>query len=311
MNKIEKIKAVTLSPFTERGSFEGRDIRNSIDAAVKLLNINTILLAPVAMQKNAQSETIDFVSDYTNSDDEIIELTKYIHDKGLNVFLKPTVNCLDGTWRAHINFFDKDVPCEPKWGNWFKSYTDFQSHFAKLAQKSDLEMFLPGCEMVNSDRREAEWRKLIDDLRQCYNGPISYNCDKYQEDNVTWWDCVDYISSSGYYPIDKWDEQLDRIEGVVNKFDKPFFFAECGCMSTTGSSFLPNDWGLPGTINLKEQADWYEEMFRACKKRDFIKGHVLWSWTGKLYSEEEAKKEKYYDIYLKPAMDVVYKYWKV
>ena len=311
MNRIEKIKAITLSPFTGRGSLEGQDVRNSIDAAMNLLNINTILLAPVAMQKNAQSEQIDFTSSYTNSDEELIELIKYMHDKGLNVFLKPTVNCLDGTWRAHINFFDKDVPCEPKWSNWFKSYTDYQSHFAKLASKAECEMFLPGCEMVNSDRREAEWRKLIDDLRQCYSGLISYNCDKYQESNVTWWDCVDYISSSGYYPIDKWDEQLDRIEQVVKKYNKPFFFAECGCMSTEGSSFLPNDWGLPGDINLKEQADWYEVMFKACEKRDFVLGHVLWSWTGKLYSEEEAKKEKYYDIYLKPSMDVVYKYWKV
>ncbi len=33
--------------------------------------------------------------------------------------------------------------------------------------------------------------------------------DKYQENNVTWWDCVDVISSSGYYPIDDWDRQLE------------------------------------------------------------------------------------------------------
>lgn len=299
------INAITFSPFSAKGTLEGAEPRKSIDTAIEKLHINSILFAPEAVQKNAQSEDIDFSSGRTNSDKELIEIINYAHDKGLKVLLKPTLNCLDGTWRAHINFFDKDVPCEPKWGNWFKSYTAFQSHFAEIAQKTGCEMFLPGCEMVNTDRREGEWRKLIDDLRQVYSGPISYNCDKYQEDNVTWWDVVDYISSSGYYPINDWDNQLDRIEKVVKKFNKPFFFAECGCMSTEGSSMIPNDWGLPGGINLNEQAEWYKEMFDKCSKRDFVGGFALWSWTGKLYDEAYAKEERYYDIYLKPAMEVV------
>lgn len=302
---LEKIKAITFSPFSGRGSLEGDEVKRSLDTAIEQIHINAILLAPAAYMKNAHCEDIDFSSDRTNSEKELVEIINYAHEKGVSVFLKPTVNCLDGTWRAHINFFDKDVPCEPKWGNWFKSYTTFQTHFAEIAEKTGCELFLPGCEMVNTDRREAEWRRLIYDLRQTYSGPISYNCDKYQEDNVTWWDACDYISSSGYYPIDSWDRELDRIQKVVEKFDRPFFFAECGCMSSTGSSKIPNDWELAGEVNLPEQADWYDKMFEACNKRKFVKGHVLWSWMGKLYEPDYAAKEKYYDIYMKPAMDVV------
>lgn len=304
------IKAITFGPFAMRGNLMGEEPKRSIDEAVRCLGINTILLVPAAMQKNAYSESIDYMSEYTSSDKELIGIIEYAHNIGLNVFLKPTVNCLDGTWRAHINFFDKDVPCEPKWSNWFRSYTEFQLHYAQIAENTGCEMFLPGCEMVNTDRREAEWRKLIADIRNVYSGPVSYNCDKYQEDNVKWWDAVDYISSSGYYPIDTWEEQLDRIEAVVKKYNKPFFFAECGCMSTEGSSMLPNDWGLPGEWNEDEQAKWYETMLMACKKRDFIEGHVLWSWVEKLYTKEEAKTEKFYDIYEKKAMEVIAKYWK-
>ena len=43
-----------------------------------------------------------------------------------------------------------------------------------------------------------------------------------QEDHVSWWDCVDVISSSGYYPIDQWEQELDRIEKQVLKYKKPF-----------------------------------------------------------------------------------------
>lgn len=55
------------------------------------------------------------------------------------------------------------------------------------------------------------------------HGLVSYNTDKYQEDHVSWWDCVDVISSSGYYPIDQWEQELDRIEKTVLKYRKPFF----------------------------------------------------------------------------------------
>ena len=74
---------------------------------------------------------------------------------------------------------------------------------------------------------EQRRRKIME-----YHGLVSYNTDKYQEDHVSWWDCVDVISSSGYYPIDQWEQELDRIEkNCLKNYRKPFFFAEAGCMS--------------------------------------------------------------------------------
>ena len=225
------------------------------------------------------------------------------------VALKPTVNCRNGTWRAHINFFDEDVPCEPKWCNWFSSYTDFQLHFARIAEKAGCEMFIAGCEMVQTQRREAEWRKLIGDIKSVYSGPVSYNTDKYQEHNVSWWDCVDIISSSGYYPINDWENQLDRIEKVVKKFGKPFFFAESGCMSVKGSNLVPNDWSVKGDVDLQGQADWYKAMFAACEKRDWVKGFGVWDWAGRQYSVQDAMTHGGYDIYAKPAEQVVAEFY--
>lgn len=85
----------------------------------------------------------------------------------------------------------------------------------------------------------GEWRQTIAEIRRDFKGLVSYNTDKYQEHNVAWQDCVDVISSSGHYPIDDWERQLDRIEAVVAVFDKPFFFAEAGCMSVKGSKYVP------------------------------------------------------------------------
>ena len=233
---------------------------------------NYVIFAPNGMQKTAFSEEIDYRTDWNVTDEELIAMIGYAKELGLNVALKPTANCADGTWRAHINFFDEDVVCEPKWGNWFASYRAFQEHYAGLAQQCGVDLFIAGCEMVQTERREAEWREVIAAIRRKYDGLVSYNTDKYQEHNVKWWDAVDVISSSGYYPIDDWDNQLDRIEQVVKKFDKPFFFAEAGCMSVKGSNQVPNDWGVRGDYDEKGQADWFQAMFDACEKRDWVGG---------------------------------------
>ena len=267
---MQFIKGITFAPFSQRGSFESKEAYDSLNNLKEKTGANLIALVPNGLQETPQSEEIFYTTEATVSDQELISMIQYAHQIGLQVALKPTVNCKNGTWRAHINFFDKDVPCEPKWSNWFAAYTAFQLHYARIAEETGCEIFLAGCEMVMSERRVSEWRKLIADIKTIYSGPVSYNTDKYQEDNVAFWDCVDIISSSGYYPLNDWEQELDRIEKVVNKFQKPFFFAECGCMSTSGSSKVPNDWSIKGEVNLKEQADWYTAMFEACRKRPWV-----------------------------------------
>lgn len=304
---MKYIKGITFAPFSGRGMFEGEAVRRSFDRMIEGIGADFVIFVPTGLQEHPQSETIDYEGERNISDEELIGMIHYAHEKGIRVALKPTVNCKNGTWRAHINFFDEDVPCEPKWSNWFPSYTEFQCHYAAIAEAEGCEMFIAGCEMVQTERREKEWRKLISDIRKVYHGPVSYNTDKYQEHNVKWWDAVDVISSSGYYPLHDWENQLDRIEPVVKKFKKPFFFAECGCMATTGSSQVPNDWELEGDLNLQEQADWYQAMFDACQKREWVEGFCLWSWSGVPETIEEANQNSKYEICHKPAELVVKK----
>ena len=271
---------------------------------------NFVIFVPGGLQETPQSEEICFTSKATMEDDELIGMIKYAKEIELRVALKPTVNCKNGTWRAHVNFFDEDVVCEPKWCNWFESYTEFQLHYARLAKEMGVEMHIAGCEMVMAERREAEWRKLIADIRSEFDGLVSYNTDKYQEHNVKWWDAVDVISSSGYYPLEDWENQLDRIEAVVKKFQKPFFFAEAGCMSIVDSNKVPNDWTVQGEADAKGQADWYEAMFTACEKRNWVDGMALWSWTPQLYPPNEAACHGDYEIFAKPAERVISSYYQ-
>ncbi len=307
---MEYINGFTFAPFAGAGKFDTESSRESLKAMKERTGANFVTFVPGGLQRTPQSEDICFTSEATMRDDELVNMIEYAKSLGLRVALKPTVNCMNGTWRAHISFFDEDVICEPKWCNWFESYTRFQLHYARIAQENGCEIFIAGCEMVMSEHREAEWRAVIAAIRTVYDGLVSYNTDKYQEHNVKWWDCVDIISSSGYYPLHDWENQLDRIEAVVKKFNKPFFFAETGCMSVEGSPAVPNNWEVEGDIDLDGQAEWFEDMLTACKKRDWVEGVCIWSWTADLYSMADVNRQKNYETYAKLAEKVIRKYYE-
>lgn len=301
----EKICGVNFAPFCPSGCFATKKAKESLLQMKERTNANLVIFTINGLMDTPNSESIDYSSPATVTDDELKEMIDYAQSLDLLVGLKPTVNCKNGMWRAHVNFFDEDVPCEPKWKNWFHSYADFQRHFAILAQENSCSMFIAGCEMVMAERRASEWRNLIQEIRKDYKGPVSYNTDKYQEHNVSWWDCVDFICSSGYYPIHDWENQLNRIEAVVKKYQKPFFFAEIGCMSVSGSELEPNNWQIPPVFNMDCQADWYQTMFESSIKRDWMGGWAIWSWSDKLYSPNTVNTRCDYQIYEKKCETVI------
>lgn len=304
----ETINGMTWGWTGVRGTWTGPEAEFSMER-MKELGVSWVALALGALQDTAQSTEIHFRDEPTVTDDEVRAAIRRAKALGLKVCLKPVVNCADGTWRAHIGFFADEVPGEPSWAEWFASYGAFIAHYARIAEEEGCEMLCVGCEMVQADAREAQWRKLIADVRALYSGIVTYNCDKYQEDRLAWWDAVDVISSSGYYPVGEWEAQLDRIEAVVRKHGKPFFFMEAGCPSRVGSSLKPNDWSLPGAPSGEEQARYYEAMFSACRQRPWVQGFMLWDWPAKLYDAADAYGNDDYCMYGKPAEAIVRDYY--
>ena len=308
--ELEYIKGFTfrLCPGKAQG-FADEKTKESLRTLKASTAIDTAVIAIVALQDTPHSEQIDYTGSHMPSDDELKEMIAYAKSLGLRVILKPMVNCRNGVWRAFINFFDKDVVCEPKWSQWFKNYEAYMLHYAKIAQETGCEMLIVGCELVMSERQEKYWRDLIGKVRGVYSGLLTYNTDKYQEDQVQWWDALDVISSSGYYPIDRWEENYERIYRVVQKFGKPFFFAECGIPCRTGSAQIPNDWTFQGPFDLEEQRRYYEKMFEESKKHPWMRGFVCWDWMSN-YTEYPIINDGY-SVYGKPACEVIKSFYQL
>ena len=309
-NKVPFTAGMTWGWTGVRGTWTGLEAERSMGLMVERLGVGWTAITFAALQDTAQSTEIRWRDEPTVTDDEIRAAVARAHALGLQVCLKPVVNCADGTWRAHISFFDEDVPCEPTWSDWFASYTEYVVHHARLAEETGAAMLCVGCEMVQTDKREAEWRALVAEVRTVYSGLVTYNCDKYQEHRVRWWDAVDVISSSGYYPVGTWEEQLDRIEAVVQAHHQPFLFMEAGCPSREGSQHLPNDWALEGVPSEAAQREYYEEMFAATARRPWVGGFMLWDWPARLPEESRAAQDTDYCMFGKQAERTVREHFR-
>lgn len=102
-------------------------------------------------------------------------------------------------------------------------------------------------------------------------------------------------------PINDLDNQFARIHDVVEKFQKPFLFMECGCPCRQGSEFIPNDWTHGGDLDIGVQTRWYRAFLDALDKNPWIQGVGWWDWSANLYPADKAMENSGYGVYAKPA----------
>jgi hypothetical protein len=265
------------------------------------------------------------------TDAEIKRAIDLARQNNLKIILKPVVNCRDGTWRGFIDFkTPANKPDTEAWDKWFANFKNFLLHYAQIAQDTKCDMLCLGCEMGTTERFTEKWRGMIADIRKIYTGPITYNANHGNEDKIAWWDAVDIIGMSGYYPIGadmnkpsddpckvpndssiegmkkRWTPIRQKLKYVSKKFDRPLFFIEIGVCSAKGFSSLP--WTHPQKDAVyagDEQARFYQAVIESFWDEPWFFGFVWWDWPSPLYSLEDATKDTGFCIYGKPAEKLV------
>lgn len=303
---MDFLNAYTFGFCEKRGFTKGRAWKESLRLLAETTGCNAVILPVCAWQDHAYSVVMDSDGPDVMNGDDVKNVCEYARSLHLKIILKAMVNCRDGYWRAYIRFFDNPVPVEPTWDEWFSAWTRHVCMVAEMAAENEADMFCIGCEMVGTDHREKEWREIVRRVRQIYRGPLTYNCDKYQEEHVRWWDAVDVISSSGYYPIDEIETNFKRIEDVASKAGKPFMFMECGCPSRGNSEYRPNDYRYGGQVCMDSQTRWYEAFLENVQRYPFIRGVGWWDWSAtRLYPEFAGGDNGGYCTFGKPANSVL------
>nr|WP_232510121.1 glycosyl hydrolase family 53 [Paenibacillus crassostreae] len=319
MNEVF-IKGMTYGWGAKRGEYRQP---SAIDSLIKLKETGSewIALSFWTYQDSVFSTHISFDYGYTVTDRDITYSVQQAKQLGLKVCLKPVVNSRDGIWRAHIGFPNEEESSS-YWDTWFQSYSDFICHYAELAEELQCDMLCIGCEMIKTESRTQSWRELIEKIRNLYSGPLVYNANHGKEDGVSWFDALDFIGTSAYYPITSkpgdtyehmlsgWKKQIAPLKSLSNRFNKPIIFMEIGCRSALGCATMPWDFThLELPYSEEEQANFYHSALQAFWDEPWFAGYFWWDWSTSLYSLNQATSNRGFDIYGKKAEQILKDYY--
>lgn len=310
-----EIKGFTYGFYGKRGQYRSEEGYRSRELMFQT-GINWMCLAVTIVQKQVHSTEIRFDFAWNSSDRDIMAAVRHAHENGIKVCMKPILNCEDGVWRAYIDFPDEDMEGRAAyWDAWFESYGNFMKYYAELAEECGCEMFCVGCEMCGTERKEAHWRALIKEIREIYSGSLIYNTNHGHESAVKWFDAVDYIGTSAYYPVARrtgasveemcasWEKVKERLKKLSDRFGKKIVFAEIGCRSAHGCAKMPWDFIHRDLAHDEdEQAAFYDSCMRVFSGEPWFAGVFWWDWSTVIYeTKEEAAADNGFAIHLKEA----------
>jgi len=252
---------------------------------LKLDNVNWVAVLVTWYQDSTTATQIYRDTLLTPNDQSIRHVIAYAKNLGRKIMLKPHVDCKIG-WRGEI------VP--DSFGEWFRSYKQFITHYAKIAESLACEQFCVGTELEGTTLdHESDWRTIIDSVRVLFHGVITYaaNWDKYR-DYVPFWDYVDIVGIDAFFPltnsnnptlndlINSWNSRwVAEIEDFQDNIKKPILFTEIGYRSLDGANTQPWNWQITGTVDTAEQRDCYQAAFDALMDKPWFRGFFWWNWT--------------------------------
>lgn len=257
---------------------------------IKNINADWIALVPFASSGNGNPE-VRFNSSrqwWGERPEGIIESTRAAHRRGLQVMIKPQVY-VPGSWVG-----DVDYENETDWRIWEDSYRRYIMTYVNIAIKEGVEMLCIGTEYkIAVHKREAFWRQLIRDIRKNYSGQLIYssNWDGYK--NVPFWDELDFIGISAYFPLLKdktpsvnklrrrWRPIVSKLKKYSKKQGKQIVFTEYGYLTVDGCAY--KSWELEKqvnhlSINQHAQANAYDALLTTFWNQDFWAGGFIWKW---------------------------------
>ncbi len=247
----------------------------------------------------------------TATDDSLRRAVAKAKAAGLKVMLKPHVDLTNyAKWRGDFNPTDRSA--------WFASYTEFISHYARLATETGVDQLSVGTELARLSG-DSRWLGVIQAVRGVFAGPLTYaaNFDEYQ--GVTFWGSLDYIGIDAYFPLSTqpttdvarlkaaWAPVKTDLAALSARYAKPVIFTEIGYVSQQGATVEPWNWTVSNVRSDAEQAAGYQAVFETFWNEPWFAGIHWWMWTDFSGAGEDQAKD--YTPHGKPAEAVLRQYW--
>lgn len=256
------------------------------------LGADTVMFVVHGIQDHAGSLDLHIDGAKTADVQQLGRLLDLATAHGLRVILMPIVllaNPRNNEWRGQI------IPPQNNWDAWFNRYSRFILHFADVAERHKVSVFMVGSELIKAEGKTAHWRRLIADVRRRYHGQLGYsaNWDHYHTDKIEFWPDLDVVGMTSYYQLAdgpnpsmstleaswlKIKKDIEKFHRVVNK---PILFTEAGWCSQEGAA--KEAWNYyhnqkATEAGHREQAACYEAFMNAWSNEPYVGGIIWWEW---------------------------------
>ncbi len=206
----------------------------------------------------------------------------------LKVMLKPQVYIHRG-WTGSLDFISTD-----DWKLWEAQYAKYILGMAAIAEELKVDLFCIGTEFNKStQKRTSFWMDLIRKVKSVYRGKLCYSANWDDYAAVTFWDELDFIGISAYFPLSDeprpdaatlqtaWIPYLQSLEQFSKQHRKKILFTEYGYLTVEGCA--GKTWELEKNIrnmtpNQEAQANAYQALLSSWWEKDFWAGGFVWKW---------------------------------
>jgi hypothetical protein len=280
----QEIRGVCLA--SERGGYGSDDCRKQL-AEIKALGANWVAINDYAWMSAVDRPDIRHGRNGRSPEGDQLQTIRDAHAAGLKILLKPHIWSREfhGNQKWHG---DIRMTSEADWDAWFANYTQYLLANARVAQEGNADALCIGVEYEGTADQQARWRKLIADVRAVYKGPICYSAAFLEWRKIDWWDAVDVISITAYWPVGSkenptddeiraaWHKIYAELEPFAAKWNKPIVFGEIGYTASPRAAAEP--WSHDPGEAFEQQARLYRIAIEECRKRPYMKGLFVWKW---------------------------------
>jgi hypothetical protein len=190
-----------------------------------------------------------------------------------------------GKWVGDIQMTN-----DADWKAWFSNYRDYVLYNAGIAAETNADALCVGVELEKTSHRDADWRQLIADVKQVYKGPLTYSAAFMEWKKIGWWDAVDVIGITAYFPVAAgesptdeairagWTKVYDELIPFSRKVGRRVCFAELGYTPSTTAAAEPWSGNMVGRDDDLQARLYRIALDEAAKREKDVVGVFVWKW---------------------------------
>ncbi|HKY33505.1 MAG TPA: hypothetical protein VJV23_13305 [Candidatus Polarisedimenticolia bacterium] len=259
-------------------------------AELRALGVSSVSLVIPWVTPHVRSLEMAPRGDMSPTDDALAGAIRAARRAGMTVLLMPILyvdRMEEGEWRGTIS--------PPDWTAWFAAYERFILHYARIAQREQVEYFAVGSELCSTESRREEWAVLIAGVRRVYAGKLTYSANWDHRRGIAFLDKLDLLGMNAYFELAgddgkggdseealhaAWGPIREEIEAWRRQTGLDIILTEVGYPSRAGGLADPWNYEAPGPPDPAAQLRGYRAFRRAWQGDPHLHGVYFYLWWG-------------------------------